>query len=187
MKLFISLLFLSSFVYATDAEDMKFYQKVFPNIKKSKSVKISDPISDAPINTELKLAFDGKKLLGFIREISTTTGCNSACLPLNYTTFYTVDGNFKALKSRDGLTKKNHAPMTEEDYSRLEMIVLLAPKKFDSIKHPKELTDAISGETLKQYQDIVVKEAAYSTLRVHVYNQQTQKAIKNLKPAQKLP
>lgn len=187
MKLFTSLLFLSSFVYATETEDMKFYQKIFPNITKIKSVKIPDPISEAPINTELKLVFNNESLLGYIREISTTTGCNSACLPLNYTTFYSADGKFKSLKSRDGLTKKNHAPMSAEDYSRLEMIVLLAPKRFDSIKHPKELTDAISGETFKQYQDIVVKEAAYSTLRVHVYNQQTQKAIKNLKAVQKLP
>ena len=159
----------------------EFYLSVIKDFDRIEKFEISDPISDNPINTELLAVFKGKKLKGYIRELSTTTGCDSACLPLNYTTFYNAKGEFIALRSREGLTKKNHAPMTPEDYSRLEMIVLLAPPEFSKVNHPKELTDAISGETLKKYQSIVVPEAAYSTLRVHLYNQQTIEEIKKLK------
>ena len=159
----------------------EFYLSVIKDFDRLEKLKIPDPISENPINTELLVAFQGKKLKGYIRELSTTTGCDSACLPLNYTTFYNAKGEFIALRSREGLTKKNHAPMTPDDYSRLEMIVLLAPPEFSKVNHPKELTDAISGETLKKYQNIVVPEAAYSTLRVHLYNQQTIEEIKKLK------
>lgn len=167
-------------LWAASEEDRTFYAKVISEFDRIEKKTISDPISDNPINTEILLLYKDKDLQGFVREISTTTGCNSACLPLNYTTFYNPKGEFLGVRSREGLTKKNHAPMTEEDYNRLEMIVLLAPPEFSRVGHPKEMTDAISGETLKKYKNIVVPEAAYSTLRVHLYNQQTIKEIKKL-------
>ena len=183
MKVFLILLFISQSLIAKEVSK-EFYQKKIPGFNRIEKVTISDPISENPINTELLALYSNEELLGYVRELSTTTGCNSACLPLNYTTFYNAKGEFVGLASREGLTKKNHAPMTDEDYQRLEMIVLLAPEKFSQVKHPKEMTDAISGETLKEYKEIVVPEAAYSTLRVHLYNQQTMAEIKKLKTAQ---
>lgn len=170
----------SLFLLVSAAKPIDFYLEVFPTATKVEVVNIEDPISEDPINTALQAVYKNKTLLGYIREITTTTGCNSGCLPLVYTTFYDPSGRFLKLKSRDGLTKKNHVPMTDQDYARLEMLILLAPKEFDHIKHPKELTDAISGETLKKYRDVVVREAAYSTLRVHLYHQHTIKVIKSL-------
>lgn len=157
-----------------------FYLDVFPSANKVIPIKVADPISDNPINTQVLKILNNDKLLGYVREITTTTGCNSACLPLIYTTFYSARGLFKKLKSRDGLTKINHAPFTSSDYSQLEFFMVTPNPDFLEIKNPKMMTDAISGATIKQYRGKVVPGAAYSTLRVYLYNQQTQKLLKNL-------
>lgn len=149
------------------------YIKTLGQISHLEEMKIDDPISDDPVNKSILKAYAGKKILGYIREISTTTGCNSACLPVIYTSFYDEKGQFKKIVSVDGLTKINHTPFTEEDYRNLEFFMVVPPKKFDMVKHPKEMTDAISGATIKKFQDSVVKGAAYSTLRIHLYNQHT--------------
>lgn len=164
------------------------FKKAFSNIVSTKVISVKDTISEAPINDKILIALDAnKKILGFIREIVTTTGCNSACLPVIYTSYYTADGKFMRILSEKGLTKKNHAPFTESDYFKLEEIVLRAPENFQMITHPKQMTDALTGETLKQYENDVVKEAAYTSLRVHVYNQDTLKLIQNYlsKPSKK--
>lgn len=161
---------------------LDFYKKVFPNIATTKKQKISDPISERPTNTEVLLAFDQQNnLIGHIREVNTTTGCNSACLPVVFTLFYDKEINFKKMLSRDGLTKKNHAPFTEADYQKLELLLLMNPSEFKKVGHPTEMVDAISGATLKEYQQVVVKEAAYSSLRINTYNQQTISELKKLK------
>lgn len=156
------------------------YKSVFSDYTKIEKITIDDPISEAPVNTILKKILKGNKVLGFSRDISTTTGCNSACLPLNYVAFYNEKGMFKRLLSTEGLTKINHSPFSKEDYSRLEFLLVLAPKKLNTVGHPKEMTDAISGATLKRFQEIVVRGAAYSTLRIHLYNQHTLKKISDI-------
>lgn len=154
------------------------YKKVFSSYDEIVKLKISDPISDDPVNTELLKVYSKKKHIGFIREIATTTGCDSACLPVIYTSFYNEKGQFLKILSKDGLTKLNHMPFTPEDYSKLEYLLLLAPKELENISNPKAMTDAISGATLNKFESHVVKYAAYSTLRIHVYNQHTIKIIK---------
>jgi hypothetical protein len=54
------------------------------------------------------------------------------------------------------------------------------PKEFKSIIHPKEMVDAISSETLKAYSGFVIKEAAYTTLRMNLYNQDTLKLLESI-------
>lgn len=177
---FLIILMLFSFNSWSETE-IDFYKKVFPTLEKTKKQKIADPISEKPTNTEVLLAYNkNDQLLGYIREVNTTTGCNSACLPVIFTLFYDKEVNFKKLLSRDGLTKKNHAPFTPEDYQKLELILLMNPKEFKKVGHPTEMVDAISGATLKDYEQVVVKEAAYSSLRVNTYNQQTMNEIKKL-------
>ena len=62
--------------------------------------------------------------------------------------------------------------------SRLDFILAMSPKIFSEIKNPKEMTDAISGETFKKYKESVIEGAAYSTLRIHLFHQETLKHIK---------
>lgn len=173
-------MFLSVTVVAEDLNySKKTLRKVFPNYDKIEKVKIEDNVSKEKNNNVLLVIFQKKKLLGFARSINTTTGCNSECLPVVYTTFFNGDGNYIKLISPPGLTKIFHAEFTAEDYSKLDLLLAMAPKIFDQVNHPKEMTDAISGETLKEYKDSVIEGAAYSTLRIHLYHQETIKHIKN--------
>ena len=179
LKIILILFLLSPLCFSSKQSDK--IKEVFPNYTKLIELDILDPISENPINIKIKKVIKEKKILGFVRYIETTTGCNSSCLPLSFSLFYDSKGNFTKLYSADGLTKINHAQFTDKDYSDLEFILLFPNKAFDSVGHPKEMTDAISGATLKKFSGTVVKGAAYSTLRIHLYNQQTIKFIKSLK------
>lgn len=141
-------------------------------------IKVIDSISDEPVNTKIHVFYLKTNIIGFAREIVTSTGCNSGCLPVIYTAFYNKQGDFITIKSRVGLTKLNHAPFTDSDYSNLDFILSMENKIFDKIKHPKEMTDALSGATIKKFKPHVVKEAAYTTLRTHIYNLDTKVKIK---------
>jgi len=176
----LSLIIISSSVVAKDlltTEDKIFFQKVFPKLSRVELLKIQDNVSAEKNNNKLLVVFAGKSRIGFIRKINTTTGCNSACLPIVYSSFYNEKGEYLKLISRPGLTKIYHAPMTGEDLGRLDFILAMAPKILSEVLEPKEMTDAISGETLKNYKDSVVEGAAYTTLRIHLYNQETMKHI----------
>jgi len=183
MKTLVAIL-LSTLTFAMNIskENLSFYQKAFPNASTKKTIKIPDPISDKPINSSILKIYDKyKKHLGYIREIKTTTGCDSACLPVVFTLFYNHENTLIKLQSRPGLTKKFHAPFTTKDYEKLDLILLMNPKVFKKVNHPTEMVDAISGETKKDYKEHVVKNAAYSSLRVNLYHQQTKMFLKTLK------
>lgn len=182
MKIIAFLLtFTTVFSAPIQKENQDFYKSVFPNAVEQESLKIPDPISDKPINTTiLRIKNLSKKTIGYIREIKTTTGCDSACLPVVFTLFYNSDKELVKLKSRPGLTKKFHAPFTVKDYEKLDLVLLINPTIFKKVKHPTEMVDALSGETKKEFRAHVVKEAAYSTLRVNLYNQQTRNFLKTL-------
>lgn len=164
------------------ANKFSFYQTSFPTMTKVKKVTVKDTISDDPINTTIQIAYDkeGKKL-GFIREVTTTTGCNSACLPVIFTLFYNTKYEFLKLKSKPGLTKKFHKPMTDDDINRLHLLIGMDPQVFKKVKHPTEMTDALTGATKPEFVDAVVKDAAYSTLRINLYNLDTIKQLRDLK------
>lgn len=171
----ISLLFLAFNVEAK--VDASLIKKVFPSYTSLKKLEVVDPISEKPVNTVIYQVYAKKELIGFARGIETTTGCNSACLPISYVSFYNAQGDYLKLISKDGLTKIGHAPFTPEDYAKLDFILALAPEKLSKLTLPKDMTDALSGATLKAYTDVVVAGAAYSSLRIHLYNQLTLKQI----------
>ncbi len=160
----------------------EFYQRVFKGVTLQEVLIVKDTISDNPINNKiLKLYDNNKRLLGYVRNIDTTTGCDSACLPVVFTLFYSPTKSYIKLLSKPGLTKKNHAMFTREDYERLELILAMNPEIFSNVKHPTEMVDMITGATKSEYQSSVVKLAAYTSLRVNLYNQDTLKILNKLK------
>lgn len=178
LSLVILILALPGMAYAKlSPEQIKLIREVFPSASEFKKSSVKDPISDDPVNTSLYLALKNSTLLGYIRPIETTTGCNSACLPISYMSFYSPKGEYLELKSIPGLTKINHTPFTGSDYAKLGLLLAMAPKTLDGVENPRDMTDALSGATLKKYQNSVVEGAAYSTLRIHLYNQLTIKQI----------
>ncbi len=161
---------------------LSFYQRAFADALYIEAIKVKDNISENPINDKiLKVFNDSKEHIGFIRNIETTTGCNSACLPVVFTLFYDKDKSLKKLLSKPGLTKKYHAKFTDKDYEKLSLILALNPNSFLKVKHPTEMVDIISGATKKEYQNDVVKNAAYTSLRVNLYNQDTLNILKGIK------
>lgn len=158
------------------------YKKVFKTYTKVIKHNIKDTISENPINTTVKEFLDKKNMtLGYARDLVTTTGCNSACLPIKATLFYSAQKQFITVLSREGLTKRDHAAFTDMDYQNLDLFLLQNPSIFKTVKHPKLMVDALTGETLKTFKPYVVKNAAYTTLRLNLYNQDTLKFLKKMK------
>lgn len=159
-----------------------FYSKGLQGASYINEIAIDDPISEKPINLVILKVYNSKMLhIGYVRNINTTTGCNSACLPVVFSLFYDEKKQFIKLLSKNGLTKKGHAPFTDKDYVKLEMILMMNPVSFKMIKHPLELTDAITSATRKDYSNDVVKDAAYSSLRINLYHQHTLKFLQMIK------
>lgn len=177
------LIFVISFnLSAKEKDPADLYKKVFKGFSSTKVYEVADTISDNPINNKILQALDKeKKTIGFIREVVTTTGCDSACLPVIATFFYTKDRKFLGVRSRDGLTKKYHASFTQDDYQNLEMILMQNPEIFKGVVHPKQMVDAITSQTTKEFSVYVIKDAAYSTLRLNLYNQDTLKLLQGIK------
>ncbi len=180
--LFICLFTLAKAEYVLiDNAKKEFYQKAFLTAHFKEEISIKDNISKNPINNKLLKIYDkDKKFLGYLRNIETTTGCDGACLPVIFTLFYNPKKELTKLLSKPGLTKKYHARFTAKDYEKLDIILALNPGIFSKVGHPTEMVDVISGATKSEYQDSVVKEAAYTSLRVNLYNQDTLNILKSL-------
>lgn len=170
--------FVSKLSYSKTNQNL--YIKVFPSMDKQIEHIVVDSISEKPVNTKIIEIRGKKSRLGYVREISTTTGCNSSCLPVIYTAFYDKAGQFIKVLSAEGLTKIYHAPFTEKDYSKLNLLVSFPASSIVSVDNPKDLTDALSGETFKKFKEFVVDGAAYTTLRVILYDIQTRGEILKL-------
>lgn len=183
IKIFIYSLILSSVLFAKSdlKKDKKFYQQVFKTLHSTELKNIGDPIDEEAGNPNLIIVKDKKKkVLGYLRDIVTSTGCNDGCLPVIFTLFFNDKGEFLKLLSKDGLTKKNHETFSADDYVNLEMIMLRNPIEFKEVLHPKQMVDAVTSETLNLYRPHVVNRAAYTTLRVTRYFEHTQNKLKEL-------
>lgn len=179
IKYLILFTILISNSFSKEAKKESLYLKVFKGYASSKEVKIPDNISEFKTNIKLLEAFDKKKKrIGFIREVTTSTGCNDGCLPVIFTLFYSENGSFLRVLSREGLTKKDHEEFQDIDYIQLESILRKNPSVFKAVIHPTNMVDAITRATLKTYQGDVIKKAAYTTLRVNLYNQHTLSFLK---------
>ena len=72
-----------------DNAKKEFYQKVFFSAHFKEEIAIKDNISKNPINNKILKIYDkNKNLIGYLRNIETTTGCDGACLPVIFTLFY---------------------------------------------------------------------------------------------------
>ena len=151
----------------------------WPNKDRTKEFLVEDTVSKEKNNIKIIAVYNKKKLLGFVRKIDTTTGCNSACLPIQYVAYYDSGGNYIKLQG-DNLTKINHTPMSQEDLTQLDLFILNPPAELVSVKNPLELTDALTGATFKKFQPFVIKGGAYSTLRILTYHVETQKHLKKI-------
>lgn len=184
MKKLILIIFVTSFSFiskvSSNEGDLDFFKKFFKNLESTKKIKIDDPVKNESTNLVLYEVFDkSSKSIGFIRDVSTSTGCNDGCLPVIFTLFYSKEGKLLGLRSKEGLTKKYHEPYNDQDYLNLQLILDRNPKSFIGVKHPSEMVDAITRATKKEYVGDVIEKSAYTTLRINLFNQHTLKFLKN--------
>lgn len=173
---FISIVFIYSGLDSHAKEKKSFAWK---GMTHTKSFTVKDTVSEEKNNSIIRAVYNGAKLLGFVREIATTTGCNSACLPIKYVSYYNNNGKYLKIDG-DQLTKINHTPLSAEDLAQLDIFIETPPEKLLEVDHPLGLTDAITGETLKKFKPFVIKGGAYSTLRIVLYHLETKKHLKSI-------
>lgn len=156
-----------------------YFKKSFLTMVKALPIQVADPITEQSPNSVVWQILDLKKqVLGYAREIRTTTGCNLYCLPLHFILMLDSKLHFKALVEIDPLTKKNHALFTDDDRLKINLILNSPPPSFAKAKEPLDLVDAITRETKLVHEGDVVKEAALTSFRSYQYLMQTQAALK---------
>lgn len=120
------------------------------------------------------------KKLGF-RPIDTPTDCKSGCTPV---VFHLVLDEFgstiKILEENEPLRKKWHQPFTPDDKKKLLKLCKELPEKLRLIEHPLELTNSSSTfppQTWTFYQDVLIKDGAYTSYVVYNVAQKTKEFI----------
>ncbi len=186
LNLFIIIFFLYPFLVIAKLEQISkkdniFYKNVFSKALYQESITgIRDNFTGNKVNnTYIKISDKNKKLLGYIREIATSTGCNSECKPLIFTLVISTKLKFLKVMNREPLTKYGHMKLTAEDYLKLGTLLSHPPASYKTINDTQEIIDAITMETKKEFKGDVVPLAALSTYRIYQYLIQTIKFIKN--------
>jgi len=151
-----------------------YYRQVFKSATFKTEHSIPDPITEGNINASyLKIYDSAAQLLGYIREVSTTTGCNQICKPLDFTLTFTPNFEFKKLLLREPLTKLDHEDFSENDYAKLDAILIDNPKSFGQATNPLDLVDAVTRATKPAFTADVVPTAALTSFRIYQYEKQT--------------
>lgn len=173
-----------TFVYAYEnigAADLAYYGQIFPTATMFSRTTIADSITEGAPNSEVLQLYDrDSKLVGFVREISTDTGCDNVCKILEFTLCYLPDGTFTALISREPLTKIGHAQFTSADNQKLKQILTKKPMSFNRPNEPMDLVDAVTKATLPNFKPDVVSGAALTCFRTNQYNEQTKLFLKKM-------
>jgi hypothetical protein len=171
------LLSLNSFAEFTKLNDTQksFYKNVFPKADLQSLEKIVDPILKNSNNLSYSKIYNKEKsLLGYVRNISTTTGCNTACLPLNFSLVFNSTAKFITVLVKEQLTKVNHIPLSKQEMEGLILFVTIPPIANNHLPRPTQIVDAITMATRKEYSKGVAKGAALTFYRVLSYKNQTQ-------------
>ena len=121
----------------------------------------------------------GHKTIGF-RPLDTPTDCNSGCSPVVFHFAFDKDGKALSIIEEPGepLRKKYHALLTKEDKLKLLKISKELPEKLSIISHPIETTEPSSKQTWTFYQDVLIKDGAYTSFVVYKVAYNTKEFIK---------
>ncbi|OFZ78880.1 MAG: hypothetical protein A2583_11765 [Bdellovibrionales bacterium RIFOXYD1_FULL_53_11] len=158
-----------------------YYRQAFPAAALKTAHAVPDPITEGAINnTYLKIYDSAGAFLGYVREVSTTTGCNQYCKPLDFTLALSPDGSFRALLVQEPLTKLGHRKFTDADYAKLDSILENNPESFKVPSQPMDLVDATTRVTRPEYKNDVVPTAALTSFRIYEYEKQTIQHIKSV-------
>ncbi len=139
-------------------------------IKKKVLINFNDSIPD----DTLTIYFSEPDLpSAFSRDIHTAVCLDTLCRVVDITLYWEITGKYLgfSLPSGTQLTKKEHTPFSEKDYSRLNEILsdsssqlrTFTPEDIHPVKKSVNHTDGITGATLPDLASWIVPEAAYSS------------------------
>lgn len=171
--LFLLLFLLSGFILSDDPNHHCFNSSFHPDqaIKKRKVlIHFLDSIPD----DTLTIYFSNRDLpSAFSRDFHTAVCLDTLCRIVDITLYWEPTGKYLGYSLPYGkeLTRKEHAPFSERDYSRLHEILgdsssqlkIFTPADLHPVKRSVGKTDGITGATLPDLASWIVPEAAYST------------------------
>lgn len=113
----------------------------------------------------------------FFQRFSTGVCFDDKCRPLDITLYWNTTGRYLGFEMPEGefLSKTDHDPFSKKEYLQLNEILCNTELPFKNIQYHElmnqpentaESVDAISGATSEWIQDIVVKNAAYTTYKL---------------------
>ena len=109
----------------------------------------------------------GTEKIGF-RPIDTPTDCNSGCTPVVFHLVIDAFGlTLAILEEAEPLRKKYHVPFSEADKKKLLKLAQELPDTLSIIDHPLELTESTSKQTWTFFEDVLIKDGAYTSFVVY--------------------
>ncbi len=154
--------------------EIKYTQQAFQNAFFESIKKIDTIDEEDGVNKHYKEIYNKKnKLIGYLREVSTTTGCNSLCKPLNFALALNENLKFRKIISKEPLSKLGHRNFTFDDDLKLDSLLKQPPGIYIKFKSTSDLVDAITMATKKEYKYYVVPTAALSSFRIYQYVKHT--------------
>lgn len=120
---------------------------------------------------------NGSEKIGF-RPIDTPTDCNSGCSPVVFHLVIDAFGlTLALLEEAEPLRKKYHVPFSEVDKKKLLKLAQELPETLSIIDHPLDLTESTSKQTWTFFEDVLIKDGAYTSFVVYNTAQKTRSFI----------
>lgn len=157
-----------------DAKVRMFLNSPFHPDKTAKMTKVLINFSDSIPDDTLTIYFSTTNHPeAFSRNIHTAVCIDSLCRFVDITLYWEITGKYLGFSLPRGmeLTKKEHTPFTESEYTRLNEILgdatsqlgYYTPDEIHPVKQTGVNTDGITGATLPDLTAWIVPEAAYTS------------------------
>jgi hypothetical protein len=171
--LVILLFLLSGFIISDDPNHLFFNSSFHPD-KAVKKQKVRIQFLDSIPDDTLTIYFKNRDLpSAFSRDFHTAVCLDTLCRVVDITLYWEPTGKYLgySLPYDKELTRKEHAPFSEKDYSRLHEILgdsssqlkIFTPADLHPVRKSVTKTDGITGATLPDLAAWIVPEAAYSS------------------------
>lgn len=166
-------IFFSSFHFQ-QKQDIQYFKNEFHPEKISRIEPRLIQFEDTIPNDTIYVCFTANEFpYAYFREIFTTVCLDKLCLPVWILFYWSPGGGYLGytIKHNGILTKQEHSPFIEEDYKRLHDLlddpqsILINYQLSDLVSdnHDTLQVDGISGATILDVENYVIKGAAYTT------------------------
>jgi len=157
-------------------KDIRYFQEQTIKLDPYSTQTYEVPINDSVSKSDLLYGVESKEGLPiyFYRKIFTTVCLDNKCRALNIDLYWNITGRYLGFGLPEGefLSKTDHVYFTEEEYKKLNQILAYVNSPLshmgveDIAPEPVAGIDAISTATPKNIAPYVIKDAAYTTIKL---------------------